>query len=145
MTPLRPEDIQQLRPIFDFYDTDLDGRLSAMQVGQAFQQLGFGDSNMAVTLTDFPAFCRLLGLAKKRAFEKDPLDGRLRLTFRLMVKDNARQELGAREFLDAAKAVGVTLTSEQAERIAELIYPEDGTTFNENEFVAFVKQQIALS
>ena len=144
-TPLRAEDIAQLKPVFDFFDTDLDARLTVEQCGMAFQQLGFADSSaLSVTLTDFPMFCRLIGLAKKRAFDADPLEGKLRLTFRLIAPEGSR-DLGSAEFLEAVKAVGVVITSDQADRIAELIYPEDATTFNEDSFVAFVKQQIALS
>jgi len=143
MTPITPENISTLRPIFEFFDTDLDGNLTTVQVGQAMVQLGFADS-MAVSLTDFPQFCRLVGLAKKKMFEKDALEGKLRLTFTLMDKEE-KHHLGADVLMRHFKGVGLSLTKDQADRIAELIYPEDEVTFNEDAFVAFMKRQIALS
>ena len=85
---------------------------------------------MALTLTDFPSFCRFVGIAKKRAYDVDALDGRLRHTYRLMdrEKDDALSAQDLRRFL---VTIGLTLTEEQSERIAELICKDDNATFDE--------------
>jgi len=99
---------------------------------------------MALTLTDFPSFCRFVGIAKKRAYDVDPLDGRLRHTFRLMDREKAGG-LSAADLRRYLITIGLTLTEEQSERITELVCKDDNSTFDEDDLVSFIKTQVALS
>mmetsp|Transcript_19001 Transcript_19001/g.22630 ORF Transcript_19001/g.22630 Transcript_19001/m.22630 type:complete len:168 (+) Transcript_19001:124-627(+) len=141
-TPLTKEDILKIKPIFVFFDTDNDGFLNPNECALVFNQLGFPGNTMAVTLTDFPGFCRLVGILKRRAREKDALDGALRHTFHLMdsVGTESLTSIDLRRYL---RTLGIRISEEQSDRIAELLYPEDQTSFNEDCFVEFMKSQLA--
>jgi Ca2+-binding EF-hand superfamily protein len=142
-TPLTKIDVEQLRPIFAYYDTDSDGALSPAQAALAFTQCGFPEAG-AVSFVDFPGFCRLRGLEQKKAYAKGDVEGRLRLTFTLMNPKGAAT-LAAADLRQHCASMGVALSSEQAERICENICAENETSFTADAFVRFIKQQIALS
>jgi len=137
-TPLTEMDLSQVQPIFDFFDTDQDGLLTPKQCTLLFAQLGFPDVSMAVTLTDYPAFCRLLGLVLKRAYEKGDLEGQLSLVFRLMDYDRTGNQNG-HDLKRYLGSIGVKTSEEAADRVAELIYSEGMASFNEAEFIEFIK------
>ena len=142
-TPMTKTDLEQLKPIFAFYDTDSDGALSPAQAALAFVQCGFPEAG-AVSFVDFPGFCRLLGYEKKKAYEKSEVEGRLRLTFTLM-NQKGSTALTSADFRQYCRSMGVTLSAEQAERICEHMYTEDETSFTEAGFLKFIKQQLSLS
>jgi Ca2+-binding EF-hand superfamily protein len=141
-TPLTKEDIAKIKPIFEYFDTDNDGFLSPSECALVFHQLGFPGTTMAVSLTDFPGFCRLVGILKRRAREKDVVDGKLRHTFHLM-DQLSTGELTSADLRRYLKSIGIRVSEEQSDRIAELMYPEDQSSFDENAFVDFVKAQLA--
>lgn len=141
-TPLTKEDIAKIKPIFEFFDTDNDGFISPSECALVFNQLGFPATTMAVSLTDFPGFCRLVGILKRRAREKDVVDGKLRHTFKL-IDQLCVGELSATDLRRYLKSIGIRVSEEQSDRIAELMYPEDQSTFDENAFVDFVKSQLS--
>ena len=122
-----------------------DGHLSPIQCQQAFTIIGFPDNSMAVVHVPFHEFCRFVSICKKNSFANDPVEGTLRLTFRLM--DVERKEaIGADELLRHLRAIGVQLNRDQAEKIAEHMYAEDDQrTFTEDDFVEFIKTQLSLS
>ena len=132
------------RPPTQFFDTDSDGFLTPEQTEHAFVQLGFPGDAMVTSLLDFPDFCECVGVAMRRAFEKDELDARLRHSFRLMDRDQNRS-LATSDLVRYLKSVGLAVTVEQAERINELICDEDEIKFNEDNFVAFLSTQIELN
>ena len=99
---------------------------------------------MATSPLDFPGFCETVGIAMRRAYEKDELDGRIRHSFRLMDRDQNRS-LSTPDLVRYLKSTGLAVTEEQAERMNELICDDDQTTFNEDNFAAFLATQIGLS
>ena len=127
-----------------FFDTDSDGFITPEQTEHAFVQLGFPGDAMVTSPLDFPGFCEAVGIAMRRAYEKDELDARLRHSFRLMDRDQTRS-LSVNDLVRYLKSTGLAVTLEQAERINELICDEDQTSFNEENFVAFLSTQIGLN
>lgn len=142
-TPLTKIDIEQLRPIFAFYDTDSDGHLSPSQAALAYTQCGFPEAG-TVSFVDFPGFCRLLGYEKKKAYTGGEVDGRLRLTFTLM-NPKGLHALTSNDLRQYCASIGITLSAEQADRISENMCADDDPSFTADSFVRFIKQQIALS
>mmetsp|Transcript_7349 Transcript_7349/g.16835 ORF Transcript_7349/g.16835 Transcript_7349/m.16835 type:complete len:102 (+) Transcript_7349:661-966(+) len=99
---------------------------------------------MAVTLTDFPNFCRFVGICKKNMYQKDKLEGRLRHTFRLM-DSQAVGILNHRDLRNYLAKIGLQLTEEQSEQLTDLMSRDDRPLFDEESFVDFMKQQISRS
>lgn len=134
-TPLTTEDINNLRPIFAFFDSDSDGFLTPEQVRLAYVQLGFRDEQAnVITRMDFPQFLLSIGLIKKKGSDHE-LEWKVRHSYRLLDPGHAKTVTFERleEFM---YSIGHRMPKTHAERLVELM--ADDVEFKEPEFVKYV-------
>lgn len=141
-THLTQDDLRRLNSVFQFFDTDSDGFLSSEQVALAVVHTGLRDCPAVVTLTDYPAFCRYVGACQSKLYQSGTLDGKIRLAYQLLDKEQANS-IDDATLARHLKSVGLAVSQEHVTRITELICSRQSSTFSEADFLRFMKKNAA--
>ena len=81
-------------------------------------------------------------MTKLKLFDKDPLDGKLRLTFRLM-DSSSRHNLSALDLVNYVRTIGLKMKTEDADHLIELMCGDEQSFFDEDSFVSFMKNEVS--
>ncbi len=108
----------------------------------ALIQVGLKSDSNLTAVADFSNFCRIVGMTKLKLFDKDPLDGKLRLTFRLM-DSSSRHNLSAVDLVNYVRTIGLKMKIEDADHIIELMCGDEQSFFDEDSFVSFMKNEVS--
>ena len=131
---------QLIKPVFQFYDTDSDGKLSPDEVIQLLTIMGYPHPGIGFDTKpkmDFRTLMIHIHMQKKQTKEST-LDGHVSRTFH-MIDKQARGKIGPPELHYFLRSIDVNIPMDHVERIAELISPTEDFRFGEKDLLEYVK------
>ena len=132
--PEAVEKLSQLHAVFDFYDTDRDGRIDRKTMRKMCDLIGFGNPTLPTTDDiSFNVFSSCV-MSMEASLGKG---GEVRRAFHLMKKEHP-QRMSHSEFGQFLRSQGLECSEDHAERITELISHTGEDYFTEDELVNYV-------
>lgn len=137
---LTRDDINLLKPVFHFYDSDRDGLLSPDQTALALARLGFGDGSGAEQSLDISQFLQAVGKIKKSYADishEGSREGKFRHLYHL-INSQGLQTVSSDMLASFLRSINCSISEVHCDRLSELISGRDKKEFTENDFARFM-------
>ena len=137
---LTRDDINLLKPVFHFYDSDRDGLLSPEQTALALARLGFVDGSGAEQSLNISQFLQAVGKIKKSFADmssEGSREGKFRHLYHL-INSQGRQAVSSDMLASFLRSINCSISEVHCDRLAELICGRDTKDFTENDFAKFM-------
>ncbi|GMH85815.1 hypothetical protein TL16_g10350 [Triparma laevis f. inornata] len=140
------EEIDTIKQMFRYYDTDTDGHLTRDEASTLYRELGYtGGNHWAQKRVPLEAFLLKCGLEKKAMLESTSslLEYRSIHTSRLL--DQPRTgTTNAHKLQNYLKELNVEIEEKTVERIAEIISTSDEAEFTEEDLVEYISANLRM-
>jgi Ca2+-binding EF-hand superfamily protein len=145
-TKLNGEEIEVMKEMFKFYDTDNDGHLTREQASSLFAELGYTGDHWSQKRVPMEAFLLKCGAEKKCMLEdsEDTLEANSLHIFNIM--DQPRTgTVNKYKLKSILSEIEMDITDDRIERIAELIASSDEPEFTEYDLHDYIRNNLRMS